>query len=248
MKKFFLILFVVLVLILSAINVNAYSVNDILNGNQDYLLLGTIKDINGDDITVTVDNTVGNAELPIDTKDIIIDKFEYSYCEEHVPKSFNGPKIGDNLFVSVNYKSGKYTLAGGAYKVDSSEIKNCSVIVYSNMKGEDCLSDAVKISYFIRTNGKITEFKSDNGNIYAISDNEKILIYPLPGNESIKMVDKDGKIISNNDIDDVMPIVPNAPQENKSNNNRRVAALLIIATGALSGVVVFYILHAKKRI
>ena len=244
------ILFLCIFFALSAVTTAyAYSVKDILDGNQDYLILGTIKDVDSRNVTVTVDNTVGKEAPDLKIGDISIEKFSYSYCEEHTSTDFNNPKIGDNIFASVNLENGKYKISGGAYKVDSSEIKNCSVIVYQDMKGEDCLNDAVKISYFIRTNGKITEFETDgSGSIYAVSDDDKILIYPLPGNESIKFVDAAGKVISEDVTDDVMPIVPNNLPKDNAGDNRWITAVGIIASGALFGFVMFYVLYMKKRL
>lgn len=248
MKKFVFLICIITVL-LNGLYAYAYSAEDILNGEHDLLILGTVKDVDDDTVTVTVDNTVGKEVPSLKSGDIDIERFKYSYCEEHTTDEFNSPKIGDNIFASLSLKNGTYELLGGAYKVDSSEIKNTCVIVYQNMKGEECLNDAVEISYFIRTNGKISRFETDDsGSIYAVNDDDKIIIYPLPGNESIKIADSDGKIISEDFNDDVMPIVPNSPMKENERDNRWIASCTIIALGAAVGVVFFYVLYAKKRI
>lgn len=248
MKKFVLLLCIITVFIIG-LSAYAYSADDILNGEHDLLILGTVKDVDSDTVTVTVDNTVGKDTPSLRTGDINIERFNYSYCEDHTTEEFNSPKIGDNIFASLCLKNGAYEILGGAYKVDSSEIKNTCVIVYQNMKGEDCLNDAVEISYFIRTNGKISKFETDdNGSIYAVNDDDKILIYPLPGNESIKIADADGKIISEDFNDDVMPIVPNSPIKENERDNRWIVSSVIIALGTVAGLVIFYVLYAKKRI
>ena len=240
MKK--ILSFIFIFAVLSSLSVSyAASPKDIFEGNQEYLILGTVKDIDGDSALVTVDNIIAQGSPAIKGTDITIENFDYSYCEEHTPSEFNKPKIGDNVFASLNSGKTSYTVAGGAYKVDSSEAKNCSTIVYYDMKREDCLYDAVKISYFIRTNGKITSFESDDkGNIYAISNDDKILIYPLPGNDCIKFVDDEGKIMSDELEEDVMPIVPNTSPEKKADDNRYLIAAGIIVIGAVLGFAVSY--------
>lgn len=226
----------------------ADSTKSLFSGKQDYLILGTVKDVGEDLITVTVDNTVGSSVPSLSGTDISVVKFTYSYCTEHTTSDFNQPKIGDNIFASVNLTGSKYEIQSGAYKVDSSEIKNCSTIVYQDMNNEQCLEDAVKIAYFIRSNGKITQFTTENdGKIYALSEDGKTLIYPLPDNQCIKFVDDSGKIA---DIfeEDVMPIVSPPAAEAPHNDNRWIIALGVMLGGGALGFLAFYLFYARKRI
>ena len=221
---------------------------DIFSGKQDCLILGTVKDIGDSYITVGVDNTVGSQMPVLGGTDIEIDKFSYSYCTDHTTAEFNQPKIGDNIFASISVSGEKYIIENGAYKVDSSEMKNCSTIVYRDMKDEDCLKEAVEIAYFIRSNGKITKFTiEDDGKIYAINEDDKTLIYPLPGNQCVKFADDDGKIIENFE-EDVMPIVSPEPHDAMHTDNRWVAAIAIMLGGAALGFAVFYLFYARRRV
>lgn len=248
MKRFLPFVFV-LITVLSVELCRADSVKEIFSGNQKYLILGTVKDVKDGSVTVTVDNTVGSKEPSIQGKDISVNKFSYSYCAEHTPVEFNNPKIGDNIFASIDDSGDEYIIKNGAFKVDSSEIKNCSTIVHQRMSGEQCFEDAVKIAYFIRANGKITKFTSDgDGKIYAVSDDDKILIYPLEGNQCVKVVDDYGKVISDSSEQDVMPIVPSASAKPPKEDNRWLVASFVLLGGAVIGFFALYFLYAKKRI
>ena len=238
-----------LTVVISLLTVYSDSDKSIFDDEQDCLILGTVKDVSEDRVTVTVDNTVGSRTPSMLGEDIEIKRFSYSYCEEHTPPEFNNPKIGDNIFASLAKEGDGYCVQSGAYKVDSIEIKNCSTIVYKDMRGEECLEDAVKIAYFVRSNGKITEFKTDsNGKIYALNDSDEILVYPLVGNQCIKFVDDYGKIIDELAGEDVMPIVPSPPDEAHENDKKWIAAAVVFVGGALAGFLVMLVFYARKRI
>lgn len=237
------------VIVLSCVSVYSNDAESIFDGEQDYLILGTVKDVSEDKVIITVDNTVGVKTPSLMGEDIEIERFSYSYCEEHTPSDFNKPKIGDNIFASVSKNKDRYAIANGAYKVDSSEIKNCSTLVYRDMRGEECLESSVKIAYFIRSNGKITNFKTDSdGKIYALNDGDKILVYPLVGNQCIKFVDDYGKVLDEAAEDDVMPIVPSNSQKNNHHDRKWLAAIAIFSSGAILGFLVMLVFYARKRL
>lgn len=238
-----------LMIIMSYTAVYSDGAESIFEGVQDYLILGTVKDVSDDSVIVTVDNTVGTKTPSMLGEDIEIGRFSYSYCEEHTPSDFNNPKIGDNIFASISENGNKYSVENGAYKVDSSEIKNCSTIVHQNMNGEECLESSVKIAYFIRSNGKITNFKAGgNGRIYALNDGDEILIYPLSGNQCIKFVDDYGKIIDDVAEGDVMPIVPSPSQEPHQHDKKWIAATVVFVGGAALGFLALFVFYARKRL
>lgn len=232
-----------------SLGVFADEADNIFEGKQDYLILGTVKDVTDGTAAVTVDNTVGASLPSMIGKDIYIEKFSYSYCTDHAPDDFNNPKIGDNVFASISKNGETYIVANGAYRVDSIEIKNLSTVVYTGMQGEDCLDSSVKIAYFIRSNGKITEFKKDDeGKIYAINNKDKVLVYPLAGNQCIKFVDESGKFIEDISENDVMPIGPAPVQEDNIDDKRWIKASVVFAGGAVLGFIVLFAFYAKKRI
>lgn len=247
MKRLFAIVFA-LVVAAQAAFVYADTADDILGGKYDSLILGTVKDVGDDYVTVTVDNIVGSDSDMLKDKDITTDKFTFSYCDKHVPEEFNKPKVGDNIFLSLKKDGDGYGVTC-AYKIDSSEQKNCSTLVYQDMQGEKCFEDAVKIAYFIRSNGKITEFDtaSEDGKIYAVSGGEKVLIYPLPGNQCVRVINSSGETVDEGGDTDVMPIVSaNAPQHD-NNDRRTVISLVIMCGGVVVGFFAFYFFYAKKR-
>jgi len=228
---------------------SADGIKKIFEGEQEFLILGTVKDVTEDVVVVTVDNTVGEKSPSIVGEDVNILKFSYSYCEDHAPKSFNNPKIGDNIFVSASLEEENYKVVNGAYRVDSSEIKNCSTLVHQNMRGQDCLEDAVKLAYFVRTNGKITEFKKGSDDkIYAVTDTDEVLVYPLPGNQCIKFVDNNDQILDETTQDDVIPIVPEPATEKDADSNKWIFAVSIFAGGAILGFLAMLFYYTRKKL
>jgi len=250
MKKVLSVMLFLFIIISSYAMVSAEGIEDIFDGDNDFLILGTVTGVADDIVAVTVDNTVGEKVASLTGKEIKIHKFSYSYCEEHTPTSFNNPQIGDNLFASISKDSDKYRIANGVYKVDSSEVKNCSTLVHQNMRNQDCLADAVKLAYFVRSNGKIKDFKVDSeGNIYALKEDDEVLVYPLVGNQQcIKFVDNNGKILDETVHDDVIPIVPQPVQEETPDNNKWIWATGIFVGGALLGFLVMIFIYSKKRL
>ena len=216
--------------------------DDMLKGNQDITVLGSVKDITSDKITVTVDYVLGRNGSELVGTDIQIKKFSYTYCEEHSTSDFRNPIISDNIVITLNSGESLYTIANSAYKVDSNEYANCKIVVLDKMDDDTCVKNLQRVTCYIRSNAMVNDFAFDSeGRIYAV--------YPQTAEQCLSTVDEDGAVINPEEHPENMPIVNNAPVQNEAkdeNPNRSIYALAIILIGAVAGLVFAVIARLRK--
>ncbi len=216
--------------------------DDMLKGNQDITVLGSVKDITSDKITVAVDYVLGRNGSELVGTDIQIKKFSYTYCEEHSTSDFRNPIISDNIVITLNRGESLYTIANSAYKVDSNEYANCKIVVLDTMGDDTCVQDLQRVTCYIRSNAMVNDFAFDSeGRIYAV--------YPQTAEQCLSTVDEDGAIINPDEPAENMPIVNNSPASNEAKNempNRTIYALAIILIGAVAGLIFAVIARLRK--
>jgi len=241
MRKTILLLCIIAAL-LNPLNAFADNVDSMLEGKQDYVIMGSIKDIKDDIITVTVDHVLGNSDIDMIGKDIGISQFSYSYCEEHSTAEFRSPIISDNIVISINKSNAGYEMANCAYKVDSNEYASCKIIVHEDIHEEDCIKSLLEATCFIRSNGKVNEFEFDeDGRIYAV--------YPQTAEQCVHIVRDDGTAIVKDEIPDTLPTVPPAaPTGNTTplDDRRWIVSICILVGGVLIGAVRAYVVTLRK--
>ncbi len=240
MKK---IIFFLIICMSVCICASADGVEQILSGKQDFVILGSIKDIENDIIVVTVDYVLDSPESSLIGTDINVDKFSYSYCSDHVPQSFNNPIVSDNVVLSVDHSGDIYKIKNGAYKVDSNEYANCKIIMHEDSKDKDCVKGLLEVTCYIRSNAKVKEFEfDDDGRIYAV--------YPQTTEQCIYFVDDSGSAIIDIDVPDTLPTIPHSASSDKDaskNDLRWIYSIVILVIGSLIGVAAAYLYMAKKR-
>ncbi len=242
MKK--VILLLICVLIVFSCSVASADVDkSIINGKQAYLIMGSVKDINNNDIIITVDHVLGVEASALVGKDITVSNFVYSYCTYHTPHDFSYPVVSDNVVISVDYDGDKYVIKNGAFKVDSNEYSTCKIISHIEEDNEDCIKALAEITCFIRSNAKVKKFTfEENGSIYAV--------YPQTMEQCIQSVDDNGKaIVKSGHVEESLPeevVNHSAPQDSKGKNIRSIYVALIFVIGAILGIVVSYIVSVKK--
>lgn len=240
MKK---ILFFLIICLSLCICASADDVSDMLSGKQDFVILGSIKDIENDIIVVTVDYVLDSSESGLIGTDIKVNKFSYSYCVDHVPQSFNNPIVSDNVVMSIDQSGDVYKVKNGSYKVDSNEYANCKIIMHEDSKDEDCVKDLLEVTCYIRSNAKVKEFEfDDDGRIYAV--------YPQTAEQCIYFVDDSGSAIIDTDVPDTLPTIPHsssADEDTSENDLKWIYAIAILAIGSLIGIAVAYVYMVKKR-
>lgn len=229
-----------------------------INSEHDISLLATISDIDDDSITADVYNSVGvlpgeETTLPHSVK---IKKFRYTYCSEHAG-DYNTPKVGDNIFVSLNADNNEniYAPVGAVYKTDTVDMRTLSILAPDEMKNKDCMDDIVAVAYYIRSDGMQKEFEFGDGTVSINKDGKEIRLYPpdVKTQLPIKYIDIDGKIISADKKQDVIAVNPDNPMggigivDNGFIAGRRIIAIGIILAGLIIGMIVVYLGATKHK-
>ena len=219
------------------------NVSQIINGSQDYLILGTVVDINNTHVVLEHYQTVGtdgNTSRPLKrNENISIDKFRYSYCSEHSDVSVT-PRLGDNVFISVNRNGNGYTMANGAYKISSVDYKMLTFFAFESMKNQDCMADVMALAYFVRTNGEKKDFSFENGTLTTMVDGKKLTLYPTENiTEMVTFLDNNGNIVEAAVTKDVIIHGDTAQVENGNSYRWIFACALILFSVAIGGVITY---------
>lgn len=241
MKKITAFIFAILVF---AFNLTAFAsgVDDVLAGKQDMVVLGSVKDIAGDKITITVDHVLSRNGSDLVGTDIKVKKFSYTYCEEHSTSEFRNPIISDNIVISLDEEKDGYSIANCAYKVDSNEYASCKIIVLDGLGDDSCIQQMQKITCYIRANGMVSNFEFDSeGRIYAV--------YPQTPEQCFKLVQEDGTAVNIEETAEHISAVSGESEQKsqeESADNRSVYAFAIVGGGAVFGLMVALIIRNKK--
>ncbi len=180
-------------------------VDNFINGTNDLIVLATITDIVDNSVVLEPFSCLKNRISDIDTvlpDTVTLSKFRYYYCNEHA-ESFNVPKIGDNIVISLGKNANSYYLKNGVYKTDTVDIKNIRVLVPTSAKGEDCEAKLVSLSYFLSTGCSYDRFIYQNGMVKVNENNAEVTLYPSVKNTEklITYVGEDGKEMSTKEED-----------------------------------------------
>lgn len=183
-KKHCIALIFIFVLIL---NNNVYAADGLyrlMHNDHDALIVGEIISIDENDIKVSVEkNIISNKNLndyavrkQLNLSEVsIISSFRYTFFYDENDNEGN-PSVGDYVLMSV-LKSGKgFEIAWGAYKVDSLDYKNLSVVLpkYASMS---CKMEAAAIKTFVNSDGEINEFFFDGDKEIVYAGEDKTIIF-----------------------------------------------------------------------
>ncbi len=223
------------------------NVSDIMAGNQDHLLLATVVDIDDSSIILAPYHSIYVDAASVGTQslndNITVRKFRYSYCDDHSDIS-SSPRVGDNIFISLDKNGSEYTMANGAYKISSVDYKLLTFYAAESMKDRDCLADIVSLAYFVRTDGSMRDFSFENGTLTAYIDSRPLTLYPTENiAEMVTFVNINGQVIDNVKTKDVI-IQGEEPLEEKA-DYRWLISYGLILIGVLVGGIVVYNATAK---
>lgn len=217
--------------------------------------LATISDITDSHITLEVYGQIGlDDEIKL-VETIKLKKFSYSYCDDHA-RSYNSPKIGDNVYIGIKESGNGYEISSFAYKTDTVDIRTLNILAPVDMENEECMAELVARAYHIRSNGAQKEFVVDENNVlYAKKDGQEIKIYPTDSKTTlpVKLINSDGKIVSNEKKHDVLAINTEAPFnffepiDKDLILARRIVAVGIILTGLIIGMLIIYFSTTKRK-
>ena len=219
------------------------NISDITNGEQDFLVLGTVVDIDDKYVLLEHYQTIrfrnGIEKTFTRNDNIKISKFRYSYCEDHSDISLT-PRVGDNVFISLNRNGNTYTMVNGAYKISSVDYKMLTFYASESMKGNDCLADIVALAYFVRTNGTGRNFDFENGVLTTKLDDKVLTLYPTENiTDMVTFLDLEGNIVDAAVTKDVIIQGENIFNSD-SDDYRWIVACFVILLSCISGGVVIY--------
>ncbi len=185
MKKVFILLLInILLSLFSHVVIAADPLYRLMHNDQQALIIGTIKDISTDKITLKIEKQIVSSENLNESRPIEQLKLEGEIIIEEVKDyalyySYDGiegkPKIGDHVLVSLSQKrNNNFRVSYGMYRLDSTNYKTLNVLYHKNASIYTKM-DAAALKAFINSNGTINKFKfnGENGRVYA----DGVLIY-----------------------------------------------------------------------
>ena len=260
MKNRLLVCLLTVILLITAVTTcfgEEIAVN-VLSDTEAHCVLATISDIDDNYIYAELYNTVADNQhidsvLP---KILRIKKFRYSYCQEHAD-GYNSPRIGDNIFATLQGDGNVYSVTSAAYKTDTVDERTLNFLAPAEMKNEHCLDDVVALSYYVRSNGLERGFVFDNGSVMLNrGDNTITKLYPadIKNPIPVKFVDMSGKVVEEKKQQDVIDVSGNNIFEDLWGSYnyelvfaKRVLSLGIILAGIILGMVVVYFVVVRKK-
>ncbi len=144
-----------------------------MHNDQDALVIGEIRHVDEDIITVNVSKQITSSKdlnTPPIKQSSIPDKIKIEDVEKYAlfygsTSSDARPKKGDYVLASINKKGKNFKWAWGVYKIDSTDHKSLNILSAKNDYGAK--KEAVAIKTFINSDGKATEFTFDSSKVYC---------------------------------------------------------------------------------
>lgn len=168
-KKRFIALALIVVSILYTGVYAADALYRFMHNDHDALVIGEIISIDENNVKVQVEKCIISAkdlnksavkkQLKL-TEANVASSFKYGFFYDEQDSSKANPSVGDYVILSLIKSGSSFKIAWGAYKVDSLDYKNLSVVLPENASMSSKM-DAAAIKAFVNSNGKITEFSFD---------------------------------------------------------------------------------------
>lgn len=163
---------VLILLVILVLHTNVYAADALyrfMHNDHDALVIGEIISADENDIKVRVekgiisgkDLNVSSAKKQLKLAEAkIVSPFSYNFFYNEDGSSKINPSAGDYVLLSLEKDGTGFKIAWGAYKVDSLDYKNLSVVlpeepnVWAKM-------EAAAIKAFVNSDGKVNEFSFD---------------------------------------------------------------------------------------
>ena len=163
---------VLILLVILVLHTNVYAADALyrfMHNDHDALVIGEIISADENDIKVRVekgiisgkDLNVSSAKKQLKLVEAkIVSSFSYNFFYNEYGNSIINPSVGDYVLLSLEKYETGFKIAWGAYKVDSLDYKNLSVVlpedpnVWAKM-------EAAAIKVFVNSDGKVNEFSFD---------------------------------------------------------------------------------------
>lgn len=157
----------------------------LMHNDHDALIIGEIADIDEIGAKAKVVKSIVSAknlnenhpkkQLKLSEAKIIM-PFGYTGFYNEDGSHMVNPRVGDYILASLNKHGNNFEVAWGAYKVDSLDYKDLSVVLPENSKIWSRM-EAAAIKVFINSDGQITEFAFDGDSKIVYAGEEKVVIF-----------------------------------------------------------------------
>jgi hypothetical protein len=185
LQRYCLVLVIFVILLLCSTAYAADALYRFMHNDHDALIIGEITAINENDADVRVvemiastknlDESRPRKQLKLSQVPVIL-PFDYmGFDDEDVSNKVN-PSKGDYVLLSLNKVGRSFKIAWGAYKVNSLDHKNLSVVLPENPEVWSKM-EAAAIKVFVNSAGQITEFAFDGNSKTVYAGEENVVIF-----------------------------------------------------------------------
>ncbi len=245
LKKIFSLIIICFIIAVSVIPSAVFAddttremVEEIIEGNQDYLVLANIIEKGTMAYEVEIfeeikspsaeDTDTSDKSSQILDKHINVEGFKnYVYYDDFDYR----PQKGDNVLLSLDFNGNSYRIKNGAYRVDSTSHEQFSFMVPESFKGTVEALELNALYIFVNSNGEIKNLTIKENAVYGKDENGEDKKLEISG--GLKFIDEFGDTSEKPAPVDIY----NNPNQDNNEGKWRVAALIIII-GAVLGVFV----------
>lgn len=158
-----------------------------MHNDHDALIIGEITQIDEIGVKIRAVKSITSArdlnknypkkQLKLSEAKIVL-PFDYAGFHDENGSYIVEPHVGDYVLVSLEKVGNNFKVAWGAYKVNSLDYKNLSVVLPENAEVWSKM-EAAAVGTFVNSDGRITEFAfdGDSKTVYVIKDEEEFVIY-----------------------------------------------------------------------
>lgn len=156
-----------------------------MHNDHDALIIGEITGIHETGVRVRVEKSIVSAENLNEThpkkqlslsEATVISPFGYEGFYNEDSSCIVDPSVGDYVLLSLKKTGNKFEIAWGAYKVDSLNNENLSVVLPDNSQVWSRM-EAAAVKVFVNNDGKITEFAFDGDSKTVYAGEEGVVIF-----------------------------------------------------------------------
>lgn len=258
MKKSFICVLIAFILCFSSLS-TAFAdsetkkmVENIIKGNQDYLVFASLGNKDASYFDVQVIDVIGEGDSLTDNeKEALVKRFEKSISvagiDTYMYYGDNGdkPRTGDNVLISINsLNSDTYIVKNGIFRVDSLSISQFKFEVPQTIDGSEEAREIQALYTYVYTDGKINDIEiRDDGVYYKKADSENY--EKQAENVGISFLDEFGDPTEG--TENKYPELQNNGGHGEGAESKWKLVAIILAFGLILGAVVIRLLKKFEK-